>query len=211
MAREADSQEKVTLFSTAHAGFALTRETNALTFVNASGNFHLISLDFVRVAPTQRNLSRRTTKRFLERDHDVRFDILPALDRSRSLTESAESRLAAAGPKERFEEVAESRAAKLELDSTAIATGASAKAAASVASPTRRRLKTARLIPIGAELIVLGTLLGITQDFVGFVDLFEFFLGLGFLPGLGEIGMMFPGELAESALDFICARRLAHA
>ena len=83
-------------------------------------------------------------KRFFERDHDVRLDVAAAFGPSLALTERtpAKSRLASA-PEKCLEEVTESGAAELEIDSTAVAWRVPPESAA------RRRLKpAARLVPV---------------------------------------------------------------
>ena len=72
-------------------------------------------------------------------------------------------------------------------------------------------MKSARLIPIRAELIVFRAFLGIAQDLVGLVDLLEFLLGRRFFLRLGQVGMVFARELAKSALDLIGAGRFRDA
>ncbi len=61
--------------------------------------------------------------------------------------------------------------------------------------PARRRTEIRALLPVRAQLVVLLALFRIAQDFVGFVDLLEFFLGDFFV--LGDVGMVLPREFAE--------------
>jgi hypothetical protein len=42
MARQSDTQEQITAFSTAHASFALTRQTDSLALANATRDLDLI-------------------------------------------------------------------------------------------------------------------------------------------------------------------------
>src|SRR4029453_1733921 len=70
-------------------------------------------------------------------------------------------------------------------------------------------LKSARSIPICAELIVFFAFFWVAQYLVGFVDLLEFFLG-GFLI-LRYVGMMFARQLAKGAANLVFAGRLRHA
>ena len=121
----------------------------------------------------------------------------------------ADGRLAASAAEKRLEEIAEPGAAEFELNAAAVPPGVTAESPArSAPSPIRRRLKSARLIPVRAELIVPGAFLGITQDLVSLVDLFEFLLSRDFFFGLGHVGMMFARELTKSAFDFIGTCRL---
>src|SRR5262249_12298542 len=59
-------------------------------------------------------------------------------------------------------------------------------------------------IPIGTEFVVFLTFGGVAQNFVGFVDFFEFFLGLLFV--FGNVGMIFASQLAKGFLDIGVAR-----
>src|SRR5437762_9642879 len=115
MLGEAHPQKKVATLSAAGAGFALAGQANALSFVNAARNFDLIIFDFVRPGAAQRNRAGRSVQRFLERDHNVCFNIRSALNGCSSSTKSAESRAAAAAAEKRFEEIAESRPTKFKL------------------------------------------------------------------------------------------------
>src|SRR6184192_2298257 len=201
MLGEAHPQKKVATLSAAGTGFALAGEANALSFVNAARNFDLIIFDFVGPGAAQRNRAGRSVQRFLERDHNVCFNIRSALDGCSSSTKSAESRAAAAAAEKRFEEIAESRPTKFKLHVAAAVTAPLIKSATGLTAPLRWRLESARLVPIGAELVVFLALLRIAQDFVGFVNLLKFFLG-GFLV-LGHVGMIFPGQFSKGAADLV--------
>jgi len=74
--------------------------------------------------------------------------------------------------------------------------------------PAGWRLEPARPIPIGAELIVFLALFRIAQHFVGFVDFLKFFFGGFFI--LGDIGMIFPCQLAERAANLVVRGRLGN-
>ena len=52
-------------------------------------------------------------------------------------------------------------------------------------------------------MIVLCAFLCITEDFVGFVDLLELFLGASLV--LGDVGVVLPREFAEGFFDVISA------
>jgi len=160
MLGEAHPQKKVATLSAAGAGFALAGEANALSFVNAARNFDLIIFDFVGPGAAQRNRAGRSVQRFLERDHNVCFNIRSALGGCFASTKSAESRAAASAAEKRFEEIAESGAAELELNSAAV-TAPLIRSAAGLTAPLRWRLESARLVPIGAELILFLALLRI--------------------------------------------------
>src|ERR1700720_2817807 len=154
MLGEAHPQKKVATLSAAGAGFALAGEANALPFVNTARNLDLIIFNFVGAGAAQRNRAGRSVQRFLQRDHNVSFDIRSALG------EPAESRPAPPAAEKSLEEIAKSGAAELELNSAAV-TAPLIRSAARLTAPLRRRLKTARLVPIRTELIVFLALLGI--------------------------------------------------
>ena len=105
----------------------------------------------------------------------------------------------AATAKELLEEIAETGAFKMKLGSARAATETSTTAARG-----RRRLALG-MIPIGAELIVLAALDRIAEDFIGFVEFLELFLGGGFI--LGDVGMIFARQFTECFLDFLVGRR----
>src|SRR5438874_1637314 len=100
-------------------------------------------------------------QRFLQRNHDVGFDIVPALRHGPTLPEPAEGRAATTATKECFEKIAEPGPAELKFDTTVFPT-APAKSAGLPAAPLRWRPKPAWLIPILAQLIVFPALLRIT-------------------------------------------------
>src|SRR5437773_3368463 len=154
MFREPHPQKKIATLSAACTGFALTGEANPLTFVNAARNFHLIIFDFVGASATQRNRAGRSVQRFFKRDQNVGFDIGSAFGRCFAPAESAESRAPAPAAEKRFEEIAETGAAEFKLHTAAAITAPLIKSSAWLAAPLRRRPETARLVPVGAELIV---------------------------------------------------------
>src|SRR5580704_13863743 len=104
---------------------------------------------------------------------------------------SAEAaRASAATAKELLEEIAETRTVKMKLG-TVLETA--------VESALRLR-RAFGMVPILAQFVVLAPFDRVAQDFVGFVDLLELFLGGGFV--LGDVGMIFAGERAEGLFDF---------
>ncbi len=151
----------------------------------------------------ERDLPFRTGECFFQRHHDVGLDVLAALGRHRSPAKTgapAKSRFAATAAKKLLEEIAEPGAAKFKLHAFAVAAAVALKSATTAAA-SRRRRETARLIPIRAELIVLGAFFRIAQDLVGLVDLLEFLLRGGLLLRLHDVGMMNARELPERAFD----------
>src|SRR4029077_7883293 len=115
-------------------------------------------------------------QRFLQGHHDVSFDVAPALRHSAALPESPKGRPTTTSAEECLEKIAEPGPAELKFDTTVFPTAAVKSTAALPATPLRRRLNTAGLIPILAQFIVFPPLFRIAQDFVGFVNLFKFFL-----------------------------------
>ena len=150
-------------------------------------------------------------QRFFQRNHDVGFDIGPALRCGLTSAESAESGTAATAPEERFEEIAEAGAAEFELHAATVASPL-VKSAAGLLSfpllPAGWRLKSAGPVPIRSELIVFLALFGVTQHLVCFVDLLEFFFGGLFV--FRYIGMIFARQLAKRAADLVICGRLRH-
>src|SRR5437763_1408408 len=147
-------------------------------------------------------------QRFLQRHQNIGFHISAAFRGCFASAESTESRTATTAAEKRFKEIAESGPVEFKLDAAAIAARL-IKSTAGLTAPLRRRLKSARLVPIGAELIVLLALLRIAQDFVRFVDLFEFFLGRFFV--LGDVRMIFARQFAKRAFYLIIRRGFGNA
>src|SRR5437764_3994484 len=142
---------------------------------------------------------------FLQRHQNIGFHISAAFRGCFAAAESTESRTATTAAEKRFKEIAESGPVEFKLDAAAIAARL-IKSTAGLTAPLRRRLKSARLVPIGAELIVLLALFRIAQDFVGFVDLLKFFFGRFLV--LGDVGMIFARQFPERAFDFVIRRGL---
>src|SRR5438876_1216593 len=175
--------------------------------MNTPRDLDLVIFHLVRASPAQRDCSSRSVQRFFKRDHDVRFDIGATLRRRLTSAKSAESRAATAAAEKRFEKIAEAGSVELELNAAAVAAPLIKSAAGllSLPLPVRGRLEPARSIPIGAELNIFFPFLGIAQHFISFVDFLKFFFGRLFV--LGDIGMIFPSQLAKSATDFVLGGR----
>src|ERR1700745_203640 len=143
----------------------------------------------------------------LQCDHNVRFDISSAFRRRLPAAEPAESRAATTAAEERLEEIAKPGSAKLELDSSAIAAPLikSTSGLVRLPLPPGRRLEPARPVPIRPELVVFLPLLWVAQYLVGFINLLKFFFRRLFI--LGDIGMIFPRQLAKRATDFVLGGR----
>src|SRR5712671_3316838 len=91
------------------------------------------------------------------------------------------------------------------------AASASAKYVAEIdiAFPLRRRSELGAVLPVGAKLIVFGSLFGISEHFISFLDFLELLFRL-FAVGV-QVGMVFPGEFAMSLLDFLILGIAGHA
>ena len=138
------------------------------------------------------------------------------MSRPRSARSSGEKFAAAAKavraahprPEQLLEEIAEARAAKFKVLARHALPAAKRLAAAKTAG-TGRRTEFRAGFPVRAQFVVFFALVRVAEDFVGLVDLLEFFLGLLFV--LGDIGMKFTRQLAKSFFDLVLARRARHA
>ena len=113
---------------------------------------------------------------------------------------AAKRRSSAPAAEELLEEIAEAGAAEFKFNTAISAAVTMESAARLLSAPSRRRLKSARLIPIRAELIVFLPLLRIAQDFVGFVDLLEFFLRRRLILGFATSGWYLRASLRNALL-----------
>src|SRR5205085_9776197 len=104
-------------------------------------------------------------QRFLQRHQNIGFHISAAFRGCFASAESTESRTAATAAEKRFKKIAESGPVEFKLDTAAAISARLIKSTAGLTAPLRRRLKSPRLVPIGAELIVLLALLRIAQYF----------------------------------------------
>jgi len=137
-------------------------------------------------------------------DHNLAFDIPPPRRRRRSLLKRrarAKSPARTAGPvsEQLLEEIAEAGPAKIEFERLPTHPAGAEPATTLKRFPAGRRTELGARLPVRAQLIVFFPLGGIAQDFVGLVDLLEFFLR-AFLV-FGDVGMVFAGELAERLFD----------
>src|SRR5437870_10476301 len=121
MSSQAHAKKKIAAFSSARARFALTAQTDSLSFMNAARDLNLIIFHFIRASAAQRDCSGRSVQRFFKCDHDVGFDIGATLRRRLTSAKSAESRTAATASEKCFEEVAETCSIEFELNSAAVA------------------------------------------------------------------------------------------
>src|SRR5437868_10477342 len=169
MTRQSHSQKQIAAFSPALSGFSLSSKPNALSFAHPARDFHLIGFNLLRSRPPQRNLPRRSMESFLKTDHDIGFNIAPALRCALAMAKSAKSRAATTTSKKRLKEIAETSSTEFEVDAASIApTPLVIAPRLRTAAPIWWRLKSARLIPIRAKLIVFLPFLGVAQDFIGF-------------------------------------------
>src|SRR6202030_185537 len=210
MPRQADPQKKIAALPAARSRFALAGQTNALSFVDPFRNFYLVRFRLVRVAPAERNRPFRSVKRFFECDHDVGFDVASSFGASRPLPETAaKTTLPPSTTKKLFEKITEAGSAEFELDAAVTGSVAAESSARLLRTPSRWRLESTRLIPISTELVVFFPLLRIAQDFVGFIQLLEFFFRgrLVFV----DVGMVLARQLAKRLLDIVVTGGLGNA
>jgi hypothetical protein len=150
-------------------------------------------------------------ERFLERNHDVRLDVAAAFRGASTLPKWATAKTGLASTaKKLFEEITETSAAEFEFDAAVVAGRVATESAARLLrAPTRWRLKSPRPVPISAQLVVFLPLLRIAQDFVGFVELFEFLFRRCLV--LVDVGMVLARQFSEGLLNLVVTRRLRNA
>jgi hypothetical protein len=147
-------------------------------------------------------------ERFFKRDHDVSFHVTAPFRFGSPSPKTAPANTAPtpSATKKCLEEIAESSATEFEFNPSIPRPIAIESSTWLLSVPPRWGLKSARLVPIRAKLIVLFALLRIPEDFVGLVDLFEFFLGRRFV--FVDIWMVFARKFPKSFADLVVARRL---
>ena len=123
--------------------------------------------------------------RLLERDEDVAFDVVAALLCGAGTHASGKSETTRAA-EVLLEEITETRAAEIELMGLRSA-------------PASRWRKRAVVLPIHAKPVVFPAFFRIAQDFIGFIDLLELFLGRLLI--LGDVRVVLAREFAERLLD----------
>src|ERR1017187_5225531 len=154
-----------------------------------------------------------TARGLLQRDHDVALDVRAAFGKIllrdiSALAEATSARAAHPRAEHLLKEIAEARATKMKL-LAAGRTPAAKSLSTSKSAVAGRGTEVRAGFPVRAEFVVFFALVGVGQNFVGLVDLLEFFLGLLFI--LGYVGMEFARELAEGFFDFIRAGGARHA
>src|SRR5665213_7784 len=211
MLGETDAQIQIAIFTAAAAAFAATGEAQFLSLADAGGNFHLMR--FGAAAVTDVDGAHGTARRFLQRDHDVAFDVRAAFGKILRRKISAPGEIAAvraAHPRaeQLLEKIAEAGAAEMKFLAAGRASAAKRLAVAEAAMAGRGTELRAGF-PVRAQLVVFPALVRVGEDFVGLVDLLEFFLGLFFV--LRHVGMKFARELAEGFFYIIRARGARYA
>jgi hypothetical protein len=196
MPRQSDPQKQIAALSTTGSSFPLACEPNTLSLVHTARNLDLILLDLVGRAPPQRNRPFRAMQRLLERDHDIGFTSLPRSSRLASSKTASAKPFNPRPPPKRLEEIAESSPTK--LNSTLHPRPHNGGILHLVVALPSGRWPNARLFH-RAKLIYFS-LLRITQDFVGFINLFEFFLCHRFV--FVDIRMVFAREF-KSLTNFV--------
>src|SRR5947209_2423792 len=199
-----NAQEQIATFAASSTRLALASQSNSLTFVHAARDFYLVGFHFIRTGPAQRHRPSRAVQRFFQGHQDIGFDVGSPFRGCLTPAESAKSGAPAAAAEKGFKKIAKPGAAEFKLHAaTPIRL---MEAAAGLRSPLWRRLKSAGLVPVRAELIVFLALVRIAQDFVGLIDLLEFFLGRFFV--LRDVRMIFAREFSKRAADFVLGRFL---
>lgn len=202
----ADSEEEIAWRAAADAGGALGGDADATTVGGARGDTDLEGLGFALAGLAVEGLkgdgSGGAVHGFFESDEDVAFDI-GATAGAIAWTGWGLGVTVVAGTSEvLLEEVAEAGAGEVEV----LVLGFRA---AGLPGLRRVRLVGGGVLPAGAELVVLAAFFGIAEDFIGFVDFFEFGLGGGFVGG--DVGVVDAGEFAEGLFDFVLGRLPGHA
>ncbi len=132
----------------------------------------------------------------LQGDHDVGFHILTALGNPPKSSPAAAEHL--------LEEIAEARSAKRKILLRTLRSGSGTES-----SPARNTSSGLwAVLPIRSVIIVALAFFGVAEDFVGFVDLFEFLLRLFFV--FGGIRVVLAGQFAECGLDLGGAGRFGN-
>ena len=194
MRSESDLEEKVAALSASNAGCSLSCQPDALSLPDAfrdpdvEGALLHDDLSVRRCLwRAQCNGARGVVESILEVDQDPCMMILAAR------TESGMWSSATAGgeaAEERFEKVTEAGIVATET--------CAAELVACI--PAGRWMKLLSCFPVGAKLVVGGTLLRILQHFVSFTELLETNLGICLL---ADIGMILACQLAVGTLDLV--------
>jgi hypothetical protein len=146
---------------------------------------------------------------FIQGNEDVALDIA-ALRFLRAEAASLAKTAAHARTEELFEKTAEAGAAEFKFLG-AVAGGAATTKGLTATKPAvaGRGTELRARFPVGTEFIVFLALVLVGQNLVGLVDLLEPFLG--FFLVLGDVRMIFAGQLAEGFLDVGIARGAGNA
>ena len=151
-----------------------------------------------RIRRAQRDGADGARQHLVQRHGDLPFHIGAAPLRGFSLTP-----MSCATSEEVLEKVAEARSTKLKFG-TRLGAMATSSASAGTRIPSRRRLESATLLPIGSQRVVLASVSRITEDLIGLVDLLELLLRDLFV--LGDIRVVFAGQFSERFFQFLGRR-----
>ncbi len=197
----ADAEEEVAWRAAADAGGALSGDADATTVGGARGDTDLEGLGFALAGLAVEGLkgdgSGGAVHGFFESDEDVAFDIGASAGAIAWTGWGLGVTVVGGTGEVLLEEVAEAGAGEVEVLGFGFrATGL----------PGLRRvmLVGGGVLPAGTELVVFAAFLGIAEDFIGFVDFFEFGLGGGFVGG--DVGVVDAGEFAEGLFNFVLGR-----
>ena len=193
----ADAEEEIAWRAAGDAGAALG---------GARGDADLEGLGFALAGLAVEGLkgdgSGGAVHGFFEGDEDVAFDIGATAGAIAWTGWGLGVTVVAGSGEVLLEEVAEAGAREMEV----LVLGFRA---AGMPCLRRVRLVGGGVLPAGTELVVFAAFFGIAEDFVGFVDFFEFGFGGGFVGG--DVGVVDAGEFAEGLFDFVLGRLPGHA
>ena len=161
------------------------------------------------VQPRDAQLLHRAAHRFGKRDLDLKFQVAARL----ALVGLARRVLAA---KYLAEEIAEARSASAaraastaKIESAEIEMNVFRRPAAAVTISSARRRSSALPRRVETELVVHLAFLGVRKNFVGFLNLLEFFFG-GFVAGI-QVRMIFAREFSVRRANFLHGSVARHA
>src|SRR5262245_38596312 len=193
MRQQPQLEEQVAGRFAARAGLALRRHADLLPVHDAGRDLDLQLLDarlelaVLGLHALQGQRARRSVKRLLERDVDLRVGVEPAAAERAAARATCPSAQSAEAAEQLVEEIAVLTRAVLALE---------------LEVPIRRRPELlAGRAP--AELVVRRTLLGIAEHFVRLADFLEARLGVLLL---AHVGMEFPREPPIRTLDLVGGR-----
>src|SRR5690606_12629214 len=194
--RQPDDCIKIASLPAGDAGAALGRQPDTAPVRDTGRNADVQRARALHDAPgmidfrdRDRQRLRRAVIGLLERQCDRRLIVLaPGRERERAAAAGAEAGLT----EQALEEIAEGAGA-----------GRTGAAEMKMLLPVRRRPELLTSLPIRAERVVRGPLLGVAQDLVGLADLLEALLGVRLL---ADVRVILARKAAVGALDLVLRR-----